>query len=60
MSIMKPIVCKYRLLLEYESISYELWANKLPVSLRDASQQGYELGAKGPESYQVPVCEAAN
>ena len=22
------------------------------ISLRDASQQGYELGAKGPESYQ--------
>ena len=30
---MKPIVCRFTVLLEHESISYQMWANMLPVYL---------------------------
>ena len=45
-SIMKPIICKYRVLLDCESTSYELRANKPAV-------ESVPFWANGPASYQV-------
>ena len=47
-SIMKPIVCKYRVLLNYESVSYEVRANQPTVAsvpLRPSEPADYQINS---------------
>ena len=47
-SIMKPIVCKYRVILNCESISYEVRANQPTVAsvpMRAIEPAGYQINS---------------